>query len=121
MAKNGSETMTFQQRGDVTVGVLQTTEITSKVNDALEARLKELQKERPAVKLVLDLSKLDFLGSVGLSVLVVFLQRIKKNGGQLALTGLKGLCRDVMHVTGMEKAFQLFGDVPAAVDAMNQP
>jgi len=118
MNKAESEAVIFRQTGDVTIAALQTTEITSKASDMIQVRLREMQNRGPAVKLVLDLSKLDFLGSVGLSVLVLLLQRVRKGEGRLALAGLTGLCRDVMRVTGLERAFQICDDVPAALKVL---
>ena len=120
MSEAEKDAVVFQQAGDVTVAAIQTPEITSKASDMLEARLKEAGSSGQAVKFVLDLSSLDFLGSVGLSVLVVFLQRVRKSEGHLALAGLSGLCRDVMHVTGMERAFRMYDDVPKAVEALKR-
>ncbi|MHC4983388.1 MAG: STAS domain-containing protein [Planctomycetota bacterium] len=120
MAEIKTDVVAFQQMGDVTVGALRAGEITQKVGDMLQAKLHEMQGRSQGVKLVLDLSRLDFLGSVGLSILVVMLQRVKKGGGRLALVGLTGFCRDVMHVTGLEKAFEMHEDVPGALDALSR-
>jgi anti-anti-sigma factor len=120
MGNAESDVVSFQQQGDITVAALRTSEITPKVSDLLQARLDQMRNGGGAIKLVLDLSKLDFLGSVGLGSLVVFLQRVRKSQGHLALAGMTKLCRDVMRVTGLEKAFQIYQDVPGAIEALGQ-
>ena len=118
MSNAGNDVVTFRQAGDVTVAALQTGEITPKVSDVLQSHLCRMQAGKQTVKFVLDLSKLNFLGSVGLGALVVLLQRARKGDGQFALAGLTGLCRDVMRVTGMERAFSMYDDVTSALEAL---
>ena len=105
----------FELVGDVTIAALQTTEITPNIGKALRERLLELQAAGRPARFILDLSKLDFLGSVGLSVLVVFLKRVRASDGQVIISGLSGRCQDVMTVTDLDKVFTLCDGVESAL------
>jgi anti-sigma B factor antagonist len=70
------------------------------------------------LKFVLDLSKITFICSIGLTVLVVLLKRIKVAGGRLVIAGLTDQCRKVMSVTGLDRAFEFYDTVDEAIAAL---
>lgn len=112
------QTISFEDVGDVTVAALRGCEITHQTGELLYARLRDLSDAGRPVKVVLDLSSLTFLGSVGLTVMVVFLKRVSSADGRFALAGLAGQCRNVMSVIRMDRVFDLYEDVPAALEAL---
>jgi anti-sigma B factor antagonist len=71
-------------------------------------RLKQILGELIAegrVKIVIDASALDFCDSSGLWVLVEHQRRAQERGGSLWLTGVQGVLRRVLDVTGLKAAF----------------
>jgi len=112
------QTISFEDVGDVTVAALRGCEITLQTGEVLYARARDLSDADRPVKVVLDLSRLTFLGSVGLTVMVVFLKRVSSADGRFALAGMAGQCRKVMSVIKLDKVFDLYEDVPAALEAM---
>ena len=70
---------------------------------------------------MVDLSKIRAIDSVALGALVVLLRRVKQNQGRLALVGLSGHAMKVLQVTGLEKVFDLFDDVAAAMASLSRP
>ena len=89
--------------------------ITKKMNGttleiALEGRLDtmtapeleaELNKDMPgAESLVLDFSKLDYISSAGLRVLLTFEQELEEQGKPMRLCNVNDIIRDVFDVTG---------------------
>ena len=107
----------FENVQDVIVVRIRGKEISYRTGESLHAEMAPFQDDRKSLKFVLDLSNLTFLGSVGLTVLVVFLKRVKTMGGQLAIAGLTGQCRNVMSVTRLDKAFDFYPTVDEAVAA----
>ena len=108
----------FEDVQDVIVIRLADQEITYHTGESLNAQMSTRQDGRKPSKFVLDLSNITFLGSIGLTVLVVFLKRVKTIGGQLVIAGLTGQCRDVMSVTRLDKAFEFYVDTDEAVAAL---
>jgi len=62
----------------------------------------------------------DFLNSIGIGALVVFLKHVKECGGQLVLVGLKGHNLSVLKVVGLTKAFNVCPDIEAGIEAIRQ-
>ena len=110
----------FEDLHDVIVVRVRDKEISYRTGESLHAQMAALQDDRKSPKFVLDLSNITFLGSIGLTVLVVFLKRVKTMDGQLAIAGLTGQCRNVMSVTRLDKAFDFYADTDEAVAALQQ-
>ena len=103
---------TFESHDDVAVIAIPDSRITHDTGESMH----ELLPSAPnPLKVVLDLSNITFLGSIGLTVLVVFLKRIKTAGGHLVIAGLTGQSREVMLVTRLDKAFEFRDDIGQAI------
>ncbi len=63
-----------------------------------------------ARRVVLDLSRLDFIDSAGLGVLVSLVKVLRARGGDMRLVGLKDPVRMIFQLTRLEKVFKIFGD-----------
>ena len=70
--------------------------------------------------LVLDLGKVAFVDSSGLSVLVSALKAAHKTGGTVALLNLTDDVRALIELTRIHEVFQIFADEQAAIDQINQ-
>ena len=115
------EPVSFEDMGDVTVAAVLSAEITPEASDALQEKVAEKHHQHAAAKLILDLSRITFVGSVALGALVLLLKRVKEDGGRLALAGLNDSCRRVLQVVELTRVFELCADVPGAVEAMGRP
>ena len=115
-----SEVMLFRRRAVESVEVLAfPSRADAKV--AGEAR-KELQAliDEGRVRLVFDLSGVDFVDSSGLSVLVTALKKTRSVGGDVALVGLTDPVRSLIELTRLQSAFSMFDDVDTAVSQLSR-
>ena len=108
----------FEDVQDVIVIGIHDREISYHTGESLQARMPACRDGRKPPKFVLDLSKITFLGSTGLTVLIVFLKQVKAAGGQLVIAGLTGQCRNVMSVTKLDRAFEFYASPDEAVAAL---
>ncbi|BCW99454.1 MAG: STAS domain-containing protein [Armatimonadota bacterium] len=65
--------------------------------------------------LVMDLSKVDYLDSSGLGILVAGLKRSRENGGEVFLVNPKPRIQHVLEVTGLHNVFTILKSVDEAV------
>ncbi|MFE3449689.1 STAS domain-containing protein [Nonomuraea sp. NPDC059194] len=70
----------------------------------LDERLSQLLAEGVHT-IVVDASGLAFCDSSGLWVLIEHLRHVRERGGTLRLTGVHGVLRRVLEVTGLNAAF----------------
>lgn len=56
---------------------------------------------------VVDLSKVDYMDSTGLGMLVFVRRQVVQKGGTLKLVGLHGLVKELFEMTHLDKQFQL--------------
>ncbi len=83
---------------------------------ALKARMHELVS-RGHVELVCDLSAVSFLDSSGLAALVSGLKATREAGGWIKLAGLNLQVRSIFSLTRLERVFELYPDVEAALSS----
>ncbi len=69
--------------------------------------------------LVIDLGNLEFVDSAGLGVLVGIYKRIKQCGQRVAVTRARPYVARVMRVIKLDRVFESFEDVPAALAAFS--
>lgn len=67
---------------------------------------------------LLDLSRMSFLSSAGLRVLVVICRQAERNGARLTLAGLPAEVRAVMAATGFLEFFTVADTVTTGVRAL---
>ncbi|MBN1852754.1 MAG: STAS domain-containing protein [Pirellulales bacterium] len=64
---------------------------------------------------VLDLQAIPLIDSAGLELLLDIQEKYRHRGGTLKLAAANPLCRDILHVTGMDKLFEIYDDSVTAV------
>jgi len=66
------------------------------------------------VRLVVDMTGVDFCDSTGMNVLLAAHRKAREQGGDLELAGPRPTVRKILQVTGLETVFTVLDD-PAAV------
>src|SRR5437667_12165004 len=74
-----------------------------------------------SVNLVIDMEKVDFLDSTGLGVLVEGLKRVRTRGGNLTLVITQDKILKIFDITGLNKAFPVYGSRDEAVKGAVSP
>ena len=75
-------------------------EIEERLNDVIE-RNKEI---------LIDLSAVDYISSVGLRVLLSVLKKQKERDGSIKLASLQPFVRDIFKITGFDRIFSISRD-----------
>ena len=71
------------------------------------------------IRLILELSGVDFIDSVGLGVLVAVLKRVRGRGGEVVVAGAGPRVGDLLRVTRLDEILDLYPDVDAALSAVS--
>ena len=70
-------------------------------------------------RLAIDMTKLDYISSAGLRVLLVVAKKVQQAKGKVALFGLSPNVREVFTVSGFDTIFSIVPDSAAAVAAVH--
>jgi anti-sigma B factor antagonist len=70
-----------------------------------------------ATAVVLDFSKLAYMNSGGIGLLVTLLVRAQRGGVRLVATGLSDHYRQIFELTRLDEAIEIHADEPTAVAA----
>ena len=85
---------------------------------AVDARFKALAQT--ARSLIVDLSKVSFIGSLGLRTLMVSAKRIIRRGSDMAVCGADENVSKVLRSTGFNEIVGLYPDFPSAAAALRE-
>src|SRR6267142_2438074 len=66
-------------------------------------------------RLVLDFSKVDYISSVGLRVLMLAAKQIREQGGSVVGAALQPVVREIFEISRFNLVFQCFGSVREAL------
>ena len=69
--------------------------------------------------LLLDLSKVSFLGSMGLRSIVLPAQAVKRRGGKMAIFGPVPMVEEVLKASNIDEIIPILHDLDAAVAALS--
>jgi anti-anti-sigma factor len=79
------------------------------------------QIERGAKKLVLDVSKVDFLDSSGVGMLAVCSGAMKEAAGTMVIAGASGIVKKVLETAGLPRVMGMYPDLASACAALGVP
>jgi anti-anti-sigma factor len=79
----------------------------------VENRLMELETREPD-RLILDLRRVSFIDSTGLSMIINADGRARKQGRRLTIVSGDGVPRRILRTVGLEDRLDVHTDVPAA-------
>ena len=71
-------------------------------------------------RVVVDLSKTDFIGSMFIELLVRAWKRLTERGGTLALCGLQPFCTEVMQATRLDTLWKTYPTREEAITGIQQ-
>ncbi|PTY05386.1 anti-sigma factor antagonist [Verrucomicrobia bacterium LW23] len=84
----------------------------------LDAKILELM-DRKVRSIVVDCSRLTYVSSAGLRVLLQAAKRLKAVGGTICLSSFQDQVREVFELSGFEAIFKVYDTSDAAVAGMS--
>jgi len=91
-------------------------EIDLHVSPRVAASLAEMIERKPQ-RLVVDLSRVSYIDSSGLAVLIEGMQNVEEYGGKFILAGLQENVRPIFEIARLDQVFIIFPHVDAALAA----
>ena len=92
-------------------------EIDLHVSPRVAASLRTMIEQKPA-RLVVDLSRVNYIDSSGLAVLIEGMQNVEGYGGKFFLAGLQENVRPIFEIARLDQVFIIFPHVDAALSAI---
>jgi anti-sigma B factor antagonist len=88
-------------------------------NTAALVEAKVLPLAQPKAKLLLDMSKVPYLSSAGLRLLLSLYRQVVSNNGQIVLVGIVEEIKETMSITGFLNFFMSRDTHDAGLEALN--
>ena len=114
------DVFTIERHGEVTLIVasaaLEHLDITL-ADQAAEVLLAPL-REQPDPLVVVDLSAVDYFGSIFLALLIRCWKLASARGGMMVLAGVSRRARELLHLTSLDMVWPIYADRREAIDAL---
>jgi anti-sigma B factor antagonist len=91
-------------------------EIDLHVSSEVAESLRTMIAKRPKL-VVIDLTKVTYLDSSGLAVLIEGMQKVQEYGGKFALAGVQESVQHIFEIARLDQVFQIFPTVDEAFAA----
>ena len=91
-------------------------EINFEERELLKKELSELI-ENGGTRFIIDFSKIGFVSSLVISVIVFFAKEVRKNNGSMKLSGLSGAALSIFELTHFDRIFELYDTEEKAVES----
>jgi anti-sigma B factor antagonist len=91
-------------------------EIDLHISPRVAVSLAQIIQKKPD-RVVVDLSRVTYLDSSGLAVLIEAMQNTEEYGGKFSLAGLQENVRSIFEIARLDQVFRIFPDVDAALAA----
>lgn len=87
-------------------------------NTAGDLQAQIMEKVVESQNVLLDFSKVDFVSSAGLRVLLMIYRQIKSKNGKVVLVGVSEEIQDVMSMTGFVNFFEITDTIENALKTL---
>jgi anti-sigma B factor antagonist len=102
-------------KGDVTVVSIEGSIDSKTVSDA-QSKIIELVTGK--TKVILDMTKVEFLSSAGLRMLLTLYRQVKSQNGNIILVGVSEEIKDVMENTGFSSYFVFTENIDSGIQEL---
>ena len=114
------DVFTIERRGDLTV--ISATPALESIAVGLEEQAADLifepLRHDPEPLLIFDLTQVDYFGSVFLGVLLRCWKLVQAKGGTMALAGVSGRAKELLHLTSLDFVWPIYASRQEAVEAL---
>ena len=86
------------------------------VSPVVTETLTEMIRKEPK-RVVIDLSRVTYIDSAGIASLIIAMQEVEAYGGKFFLAGLQETLRLIFETSRLDRTFQIFPNVDAALAA----
>lgn len=87
------------------------------LKSVLDSRLANCRKDGD--RLVLDFSKVDYISSVGLRVLMLAAKKAREQDGTIVVAALQPVVREIFEISRFNLVFRCFGTVREALEKVS--
>ncbi len=84
-------------------------EINEEINNLIDRNKKNI---------IIDLSKVDWMNSSGLGILIGAVTTLKNNSGRLALVNVSGRIRNLLRITKLADVFEVYENADSAIESL---
>src|SRR5262245_48852051 len=107
--------VSIETHADVVCAVVHRSQLEGTTCDELQREVLSAAAQQSKLPMLLDLTEVKYVPSLGLGTLVMLNRRLKDNGQRFVLVGVQSDVRAVLALTRLDKLFEMHADRAAAL------
>jgi anti-anti-sigma factor len=85
----------------------------------MEKRLQEELPKKGKLLLAVDFTRVDYLSSAGMRLLLALVKRVRAEGGKVVFFGFLDEVMEIIRLAGFERLLPIYSTEPQALEALN--
>ncbi len=112
--------LTTEQRADGIQEIVLSGRMDGAGTEQVAARFTETIAAHPP-RVVVDMTRVRFLSSIGIRLLVATAKALKQHGGRMVIAGPQPLVKEVLEIVGIAVLIPVHADLESACSALAEP
>jgi anti-anti-sigma factor len=109
------QVVSIEPQPEVIHAVVNRTDLNDAALDQMQAEVAAAATQHPNLPVVLDLTGVNYVPSMGLGTLVMLMRHLKSSNQRFILVGLQAEVRTVLAITRLDKLFEIHTNLDAAL------
>jgi anti-anti-sigma factor len=110
--------ISIEPHDEVIHAVVNRSDLKDSALDQLQTEISSAAAQHPGQHVVLDLTQVKYVPSMGLGALVMLMRHLKTSNQRLLLVGLQPEVRTVLAITRLDKLFEIHPDFATALEQL---
>ena len=115
-----TDVIDLEMIGEICIVQIQLRELNSVHAEELATQLLSLLNEGTHKQFILDFYTVHYMESACLGALVTFVKELSRHDGKIVIANVSENVRFLFAVTGLDKIFPIYRDVPTAMTALQK-
>jgi anti-anti-sigma factor len=113
---SSNSVVSIEPHDEVIHAVVNRSDLKDSALDQLQTEIAAAAAQQPSRAIVLDMTRVKYVPSMGLGTLVMLMRHLKTSNQRFVLVGLQSEVRTVLAITRLDKLFEIQPDFDAALN-----
>jgi anti-sigma B factor antagonist len=110
-----AQVISVQPHEEAVIAVISQPRLDDTITERMQEQVSAAAAQRPALPVILDMSHVEYVPSLGLGALVGLMRRLRQDGHRFLLVGLQHEIRKLFAITRLDKLFEFRTSVDDAL------
>ena len=110
-----TQAVSIERRAEAVCAVICQPRLDDTIAERMQEQVSAAAAQKPALPVILDMSRVEYVPSLGLGALVGLMRRLRQDGHRFVLVGVQHQVRILFSITRLDKLFEFRSNVEEAL------